>query len=295
MIRFTQHKWKSYFRFLIRRSSQFLVFFCPIASWRKHIRNAADKQIVRIFRPEVETFMEAYPKVILENETLKYLTEEKLSITRFGDGEFRVMMGERQKSFQDIDPRLSKRMKEVLESKDPRVVVAIFPARSFEELSLIWQKFIIRFNNRILQLFESDRTYADACVFRNVGAPTAKEFLRKVRAIKKIWEDRDVVFVVGNNSRFKFEDELFNNCRSVSYIYGPPKNAFSEYDSLIGQVRKYDKEKYLILIVLGPTATVMAYDLALENYQAIDFGQMPGQFRGARRQFFKDHEPSGLE
>ncbi len=295
MIEFTEHKWKPYIRFILRRASQALVFFCPIASWRKYIRNLTDKQIVSIFRPEIEAFIKKYPKILSDDETLRYLTEERLSIVRFGDGEFRVMMSERQKSFQDIDPRLSKRMKEVFKSKNPSVIVAIFPARSFEGLSLIWQKFIIRFNNRILQLFEADRTYADACVFRDVEASTAGKFLNKVRAIKKIWEDRNVIFVVGRNSRFKFEEELFNNCRSVSYIYGPPKNAFLEYDNLVEQVRQYDREKCLVLICLGPTASVMAYDLALEGYQAIDFGQMPGQFRKARRQFFKDHELSGLE
>ena len=162
MIEFTEHKWKPYIRFILRRASQALVFFCPIASWRKYIRNLTDKQIVSIFRPEIEAFIKKYPKILSDDETLRYLTEERLSIVRFGDGEFRVMMSERQKSFQDIDPRLSKRMKEVFKSKNPSVIVAIFPARSFEGLSLIWQKFIIRFNNRILQLFEADRTYADA-------------------------------------------------------------------------------------------------------------------------------------
>ena len=295
MTEFTKYKWKKYVRFTIRRTSQLIVFLCPIASCRKYIRIWADKQIVRIFRPEIETFIERYPKILSADETLRYLTEDKLSIARFGDGEFRVMMGENQKSFQNFDSKLSKRMKEVLASKNPNLVVAIFPARSFEGLSLIWQKFVIRFNTKILQLFEADRTYADACVFRDLRAPTANEFLEKVRAIKRIWEDRDIVFVVGRNSRFKFEEELFNNCRSFTYIYGPPKNAFLEYENLLEQVRDYDKRQYLMLIILGPTASVMAYDLALEGYQAIDFGQMPGQFREARKQFFKDHEPSGLE
>jgi hypothetical protein len=31
----------------------------------------------------------------------------------------------------------------------------------------------------------------------------------------------------------------------------------------------------LILIALGPTATVLAYDLAKKGYQAIDIGHLP--------------------
>jgi len=46
----------------------------------------------------------------------------------------------------------------------------------------------------------------------------------------------------------------------------------------------------LVLVVLGPTATVMAYDLAHKGYQAIDFGQMPGTFRKGKKCLFGDEE-----
>lgn len=38
-------------------------------------------------------------------------------------------------------------------------------------------------------------------------------------------------------------------------------------------VKKYDKLK-LILIALGPTATVLAYDLSICGYQAVDIGHI---------------------
>jgi hypothetical protein len=38
--------------------------------------------------------------------------------------------------------------------------------------------------------------------------------------------------------------------------------------------------------VLGPTATILAHDLARMGYQAIDFGQMPGTFRRAKCKLF---------
>ena len=37
---------------------------------------------------------------------------------------------------------------------------------------------------------------------------------------------------------------------------------------------KKQKKSKLILIALGPTATVLAYDLAIEGYQAIDIGHI---------------------
>ena len=34
----------------------------------------------------------------------------------------------------------------------------------------------------------------------------------------------------------------------------------------------------MILITLGPTATILAYDLAMQGYQAIDFGQVDNEY-----------------
>ena len=65
-------------------------------TFRKRLRILADKQIVLLFRSEIETFIERYPKILSGDETLRHLTEDKLSIARFGDGEFRVMMGKTQ-------------------------------------------------------------------------------------------------------------------------------------------------------------------------------------------------------
>jgi glycosyltransferase family protein len=248
-----------------------------------------------MFRSEIEMFVEKYPSVLTETSTLQLIIEQKLSIARFGDGEFKLMVGERHKSFQDVDQELNRRMKEVLKSQNASLLVAIQAVRTFEQLSFIWRKFIIRIGDPVLDLLDRKREYASTGVFREIHVDDSGAFIKRIRAVKKLWEARDVVFVIGRNSRFKFEKELFNNCRSISYIYGPPKNAFSHYDELINQVRKYSKNEHLILIALGPTATVMAHDLALEGYQAIDFGQMPGQFRKARQRFFKDDELSGLE
>ena len=45
------------------------------------------------------------------------------------------------------------------------------------------------------------------------------------------------------------------------------------YDNLLTNAKKIDKDR-LVIIILGPTATVMAYDLAKLGYQALDFGHI---------------------
>lgn len=294
MIKTNKKPWKRIVRLIIRRSGQFLAACCPVKTWRGAIRDAFDRRVVRMFRPEIDTFIERYPSVMSEEDTLQALVEKRLSIARFGDGEFKLMVGEVHKSFQDVNPELNARMAQVLASNDPRLIVAIHPVREFETLGQVWHKFIIRIGDQVLKLLDLNRRYGSMGVFRRLDVEDSESFLERVRAVKQLWAERDIVLVVGKESRFVFEEELFNNSRSVSYVYGPRRNAFAEIDSLMNTVRTYDQKDHLILLVLGPTATVMAHELALEGYQAIDFGQMPGQFRKMRRRFFKDEESCGL-
>ena len=45
------------------------------------------------------------------------------------------------------------------------------------------------------------------------------------------------------------------------------------YNKILERIELEDK-KQLILLALGPTATILAYDLAKEGYQAVDIGHM---------------------
>jgi hypothetical protein len=184
----------------------------------------------------------------------------------------------------------------VLQSNDPGILVGIHPVRSFETLGRIWQKFIIRIGDDVLDLLDSNRDYPSMGAFRVLPDDSPAALIERIQLIKQVWEDRKVLLVVGSNSRFTFEPELFNNARSVEFLYAPAKNAFNEYDDIVRRISEYDKDEYLILPVLGPTATILAYDLARMGYQAIDFGQMPGTFRRAKRKLFgrEDYVLDGL-
>ena len=56
-------------------------------------------------------------------------------------------------------------------------------------------------------------------------------------------------------------------------IICPSENAFEIYDKIYNEALKIDKNK-LVLLALGPTATVLAYDLFKAGYQAIDIGHV---------------------
>ena len=279
---------KFFRRFLLRRYALIGALFRFDQQSRRKFREEIDARIIETFREEIESFISRYPKVITDEETVRLIKESNRSFCRFGDGEFKLIIGEVHKSFQDIDPELNRRMLEVLNSNDDNILVGINSVKSFDSIGRVWQKFIIRIGEEVLGLLDNSRTYPSSLVFRRLPTRNREAFIQKVKLIKSIWGNRDILLVVGKNSRFVFEEEIFNNAASVSFVYGPPKNAFYEYDKLMNEIRQYDKSKYLILPVLGPTATIMAYDLAKEGYQAIDFGQMPGQFRKAKAKLYGD-------
>ena len=54
----------------------------------------------------------------------------------------------------------------------------------------------------------------------------------------------------------------------------PSENAFSNYDEIYSTIIDRVPQSDLVLIALGPTATVLAYDLFLAGYQAVDIGHV---------------------
>ena len=94
-----------------------------------------------------------------------------------------------------------------------------------------------------------------------------------VKKMKKIWDKKDVVIIEGEQSRLGIGNDLFDNMKSIQRIICPSENAFEIYDKIYNEALKIDKDK-LVLLALGPTATVLAYDLFKAGYQAIDIGHV---------------------
>lgn len=266
-------------RKFLRIITSFFLALVFIKPWRLWLRDKVDDFIFWFNKGKVAYFITNYPQVRSEAETIEKLVTEKLSIARYGDGEFNMCLG-RHKSFQVYDDNLVSRLKDILASNDPKVLIGINTIKTDDDVTRLWRKFIIRRGNRVLNLLNKDRTYESSTI-TTIFPKESKAFQAHIDLLKSIWLDRKAVFVVGKNSRFFFEEELFENIKQHKFIYGPAKNAFSQYDELMQRIEGYDKD-WLIMISLGPTATVMAYDLAQKGYQAIDLGQTPSKYHMAK-------------
>ena len=83
--------------------------------------------------------------------------------------------------------------------------------------------------------------------------------------------------IEGEKTRFGIGNDLLNNAKSIKRILCPTRNAYNLYDKILNATLKVDKN-YLIIIALGPTATVLAYDLTKYGYQAVDLGHADIQY-----------------
>lgn len=218
------------------------------------------------------------PKVVGIEETIQQIISKNASISRFGDGEIDIMMG-KSIPFQKFDSSLSLKMKEILKSDDENFLVGIpdiFNGLSaYNENAKKYFKSQLRNNRKNwAKLLKKGKKYYCAEITRPYMDLADKSHSeRYFKELTKIWEDKKIIIVEGDKSRLGVGNDLFCGCREIKRVLCPATNAFSYYKEIIEAIENYDKE-YLLLLALGPTATVLAYDLYRLGYRALDIGHV---------------------
>lgn len=225
-----------------------------------------------------------FPEVLTSEETIDFIVKNCSSVSRFGDGELKLMSGYKSLNFQKRNKRLKKELKAVASSSLENCLVCV--PKVFDQ-SLNKERYIdetvIFWNNRTAYApfdyywkttFTND-FYGDALLSRfyitlrdKSGAPSY------VKSLKRIWQDRDIVFVEGTLSRLGVGNDLFINAHSIHRILAPVANAYDKIDEMENYIKKNINKETLLLLALGPTATVLAWRLAKVGYQAIDIGHV---------------------
>jgi glycosyltransferase family protein len=129
----------------------------------------------------------------------------------------------------------------------------------------------------VLNILKKKKYYSSAISRFYSHIKDRSKIYKYIPKLKKIWEGRDVLMIEGEKTRFGIGNDLLNNAKSVKRILCPTKNSYSLYDKILNAIFKFDKN-YLILISLGPTATILAHDLNKYGYQAIDIGHADIQY-----------------
>ncbi|WHY90983.1 SP_1767 family glycosyltransferase [Neobacillus cucumis] len=218
------------------------------------------------------------PLVKTTDETLEKIINDKCSVSRYGDGEFNIALKGKQ-FFQEYDNSLSNRLIEILNSQSNNHIVCIPDVFSsldrFTDLGLnFWRKYLSLNRSRLYRILDKKKVYYDAMVTRlYLDKKDKSKAHDRFLKFRKIWDDREVILVEGELSRLGVGNNLYSNVKSLKRILCPAVNAYARYDEILNEVKKNDTSK-LILIALGPTATVLAYDLSKMGYQAVDIGNV---------------------
>lgn len=211
------------------------------------------------------------PKVLGLNESLRKLLEGKHSLARYGDGEFKLMMGE-SISFQKHDKILEKRLKQIIANNKENLLVGL-PDVFGVFYNDYFRKVMINCRDFLYQYINFDRIYVDSMITRQLKFESEQQGREYFSQIKKLWQDKDVVIVEGEGSRLGVGNDLFANTNSINRILCPIKDAFSRYDEILAQCLEQSREK-LFILALGPTATVLTADLSEKGYTALDVGHI---------------------
>ncbi len=227
------------------------------------------------------------PHVKSIQETLDKIIHHKCSVARFGDGEFSCMNCGRM-SFHDASKDLSVKLKEVLSSDLPDLLIGL--PDCFGSLDCyvpytrkFWRKWMGKKRQMAYSYLDMNKVYYNAFFNRfYLNFNKSDEYYQRccvyAEKLKEIWKNRDVVLLESREAGIGVGNDLFDGAKSVSRIlFCPIRNAFKKYDQILSAFDEIHTDA-LVLLSLGPTATVLAYDLCRKGYQAIDFGHISEEY-----------------
>ncbi|MDD4748160.1 MAG: GT-D fold domain-containing glycosyltransferase [Salinivirgaceae bacterium] len=212
--------------------------------------------------------MNKYPVVLSVEDTLQQLINSNKSIARFGDGEFTLCLG-RDIEFQKYSITLRHKLLDILKNGTTENCLIAIPNIDSYKLNAYSKRFWFENIWEVCKIIDKTQLYCNARITRDIQQ---YDFLK----IKEIWDNKDIICVTGEGSRFNISHTLFENIRSSTIILSKSKNAWSEYAKILNQVIVSAQQKQfpLVLCALGPTASVLCFELSKINIRALDLGHI---------------------
>ena len=220
------------------------------------------------------------PYVMTIQETLKKVLVDKCSLCRYGDGEISSIYGA-DLNFQPHNDTLSVRLKEILKSNTTKIIIGIprvFDSRWLNEDNPIerafWKNHLLMARHKWYRYLSSKVMYGNALCSRFYSTDFDYNKSKEIYSLwAQIWYKRNLIIIEGKDSKLGVGNSCFNGANSIRRIIAPSKNSYARYNDILNAALRQDPDA-LYLIALGPTATVLAYDLAMSGRQALDIGHI---------------------
>ena len=240
----------------------------------KTLKLSHKKYILKDLKKQIK-----FLKIKTDDETVDEILHTTKSICRYGDGELSIIFNGKV-GFQDSNSRLAQRLKEILTSNNENVMIGL-PTQlnnKFDNLThyaeFFWKAYYKRNILKIFTVLDEKKTYYSSQFTRfYMDLKDKTNCSKKVEKLKLIFKDKDLLIVEGKQTRLGVGNDFFDGAKSIQRVLCPPENAFDKYDQILKTCLEFSKDK-LVVIALGPTATVLAYDLGVKGYQALDLGHI---------------------
>ena len=216
-----------------------------------------------------------------EFETMNTLVQSGSSLTRFGDGELRLAV-RGSCVCQCKNDYVSQRLLQILKTPlkglmvcIPRIVGRFDLWRYNYKNARYWSRNFI--TPIYINLLNNEMKYYSAFITRvdNASHIDCEQFWN---LWKSLWNKKDIVIAKGSG-KFKINENLFGNANTIEVIDDfPERDAAADYENILKRLCQVKKDK-LILLGLGPVATVLAYDLHKKGYRALDVGHLEMFYR----------------
>ena len=233
--------------------------------------------------------------IMTSEQTVTYIKKHNCSIARYGDGDFGLMLKTAEEGYQNISDELSEALKNVFKNSSKDLLICIpYPMVSTREFlphgKKFWRNWSIECQKKIVTTIQDlagkDYVFGDSFVSRPyTGYKSDKKAAKLFPLLKELWDSKDILFVEGEGTRMGIGNDLFDNAKSIKRILAPAENAFSVYPQILDSVLSHWNGE-LVIMALGPTATVLASDLSKKGIQALDIGHIDVQY-----EWFKSGTP----
>ncbi|GAA2982157.1 glycosyltransferase family protein [Microbacterium terrae] len=260
------------------RRQRFIDWMRPRFSVKAIVDAAIAEELLALEAVIYRTRTADAPVVMTVDQTLDALIAGK-SIARFGAGDLSTMEGWFD-MFQTPGDDLSRRLREVLDSHEPDLLVAI-PSFTYDlsaELADGMRDYYLHWAPHLRRILDPHIDFGARYGATEVSMGHSTFGPRFDRhgyfdKCRQIWQDARVVLIHGDGIFDGFTHDIFDNAASVEHILAPKQDAFEEYDDILRRALLAPKDS-LMIAILGPTATVLAYDLHRAGYQALDLGHI---------------------
>ena len=216
------------------------------------------------------------------DETLDELLSTQKSLVRFGDGEI-IMIRGKSLYFQHSSPELSRRLSEILRFQEEGLIVAI--PDIFDGLDQyrksgqrFWKEHLLFFRGIYRTCCDPGKSYGNAyvsrCYYNFADKSSAAGWFAKIR---RLWQEKDVVVVEGENTHNGVGNDLFDGARGIKRILCPAENAGDFQGEILSACLAMPSDA-LFLLSLGPAAKLLAQDLFHAGRRVIDIGNLDMEY-----------------